>query len=286
MISSNGLVYGSKKTTHLMESDPAEKPVSIQIFGYDPEIMADAARMVESSGADIIDINFGCSVKKILKSGSGAALMRNPKQAETVILAVCNAVQIPVTIKIRTGWDQSGEDAFAIARIGENCGIKAIAVHPRTASQGFRGKADWSIIARIKNLVSVPVIGNGDIVAAQDAMRMKEETGCDAVMVGRAAIGNPWIFSQINALAAGDKPPQIDLTLRFETIHRYLETSLAYYGETHACYMMRSRLGWFVKGLPHAAKFRESIKHVSSGKDARKCIDDYQDFLAGSGLHS
>ena len=279
MISSNGLVYGSQKTRQLMDSDPAEKPISVQIFGSDPEIMADAARIVEASGADIVDINFGCSVKKILKSGSGAALMKSPKQAEAVIHAVCSAVQIPVTIKMRTGWDHTGEDAFAIAKIAEHCGIQAIAIHPRTASQGFRGKADWSIIKKLKNIVSVPVIGNGDIVRAQDAFRMKSETGCDAVMIGRAAIGNPWIFSQINALAAGDTLPSVGLSVRFETINRYLDASLAYYGETHACYMMRSRLGWFVKGLPHSAKFRESIKNISSKEDARQCIDDYEKAL-------
>ena len=146
MISSNGLVYGSQKTKQLMNSDPAEKPVSVQIFGSDPEIMADAAQMVESSGADIVDINFGCSVKKILKSGSGAALMTSRKQAEAVMQAVCGSVKIPVTIKMRTGWDNSGQDALAIAKIAENCGVQAIAIHPRTASQGFKGKADWSII--------------------------------------------------------------------------------------------------------------------------------------------
>jgi tRNA-dihydrouridine synthase B len=275
MVSSNGLVHGSKKTKQLMDSDPAEKPLSVQIFGADPGIMAEAARIVEASGADIVDINFGCSVKKILKSGAGAALMRSPKQAEAVMLSVRKAVHIPLTIKMRTGWENSGQEALTIAKIAENSGIEAIAIHPRTASQGFRGQAGWSVITKLKDHVSIPVIGNGDIVTAQDAFRMKAETGCDAVMIGRAAIGNPWIFSQINAMAAGNTPQSVDMATRFETILRYLEASIAYYGETHACYMMRSRLGWFVKGLPHAGRFRESIKRISSESEARKCIDEY-----------
>lgn len=275
MISSNGLVYRSMKTKKIMESAPEEKPLSIQIFGADPAIMADAAQIVESSGADILDINFGCSVRKIMKSGSGAALMGNPKIARAVIKSVRNAIKIPLTIKIRTGWERTGEDAMMIAEIAEKEGVDAIAVHPRLVTQGFKGQADWRIIANIKKKVSIPVIGNGDILTAQDAVNMINQTDCDAVMVGRAAIGNPTIFRQISALLEGDIVPDPDRTARFNMMRRYLTASVAYLGEEHACYMMRSRLCWFVKGMPHASRFRESIKRVSTQAEALVLIDDY-----------
>jgi len=279
MISSNGLVHRSAKTEKLLESVPEEKPLSVQIFGSDPDIMAAAAKAVESSGADILDINFGCSVRKILKSGSGAALMRQSDLAEAVIRSVRAAVKIPLTIKIRTGWEKSGNDARSIAKIAEKEGVDAIAIHPRLASQGFKGRADWQVISDIKRVVSIPVIGNGDIVTAQDAIRMKTETGCDAVMVGRAAIGNPWIFRQINALLKGEDFRETDTSSRFRMMTRYLGTSVIYFGEEHACYMMRSRLAWFVKGMPHARHFRESIKHISTEKEARELIDIYRESL-------
>lgn len=279
MISSNGLVYRSGKTEKLLESVAEEKPLSVQIFGSDPDIMAAAAKIVELSGADILDINFGCSVKKILKSGSGAALMRQPDLAEAVIRSVRAAIKIPLTIKIRTGWQKNGEDARIIAAIAEKEGVDAIAIHPRLASQGFKGRADWQVISEIKHTVSMPVIGNGDIATARDAIRMVTETGCDAVMVGRAAIGNPWIFGQINALMKGEEFPETDLPVRFRMMKRYLGASVVYFGEEHACYMMRSRLAWFVKGLPHARHFRESIKHVSSEEQALELIERYRESI-------
>ena len=279
MISSNGLVHQSQKTEKLLESVSEEKPLSVQIFGADPGIMAAAAKIVESSGADILDINFGCSVRKILKSGSGAALMRKPDLAEAVIRSVRAAVKIPLTIKIRTGWEKNGDDARIIAKIAENEGVDAIAVHPRTVSQGFKGRADWQVISEIKRAVSIPIIGNGDIVTAQDAIQMVTETGCDAVMVGRAAIGNPWIFRQINALLKGENFNETDIPSRFHMMTRYLGVSVAYFGEEHACYMMRSRLAWFVKGLPHARHFRESIKHISTEKEVLKLIKNYRELL-------
>jgi tRNA-dihydrouridine synthase B len=279
MISSNGLVYGSRKTLDLLDSVPEEKPLAVQIFGSDPDTVAASAAIVASSGACILDINFGCAVKKIIKTGSGAALMKAPDTARDVLTAVRKAVRIPVTIKIRTGWSASGEQALAIARIAEDCGVDAIAVHPRTAPQGFRGKADWSIIARVKEAVAIPVIGNGDISTPADAQAMLGSTGCDGVMIGRAAIGNPLIFSQILASLQGKPVPSIGPDQHFDLMRNYIKASIKYIGELHACRMMRSRLGWFVKGFPHNAKFRESIKQVRSESEALERIDAYQDFL-------
>ena len=279
MISANGLVYRSSKTEQLLQSGPEDKPLSVQLFGSDPDIMASAAKIVESSGADILDINFGCSVKKILKSDSGAALMRKPDLAEAVIRSVRSAIRIPLTIKIRTGWEKNADDARTITRIAEKEGVDAIAIHPRLATQGFKGRADWRVIAEIKRAVSIPVIGNGDIASARDAIQMMTETGCDAVMVGRAAIGNPWIFRQINALLKGEAFSETDLTSRFRLMTRYLVSSVAYFGERQACYMMRSRLAWFVKGLRHAKYFRESIKHLSTEAQALELIERYRQSL-------
>jgi len=268
MISANGLVYQSRKTVQLMDSVPEEKPLSVQIFGADPSIMADAAAIVQDSGADILDINFGCSVRKVVKTGAGVALMRNPEHSEKILTAVRKAVRIPLTLKIRSGWDVSGDQAVAIARIAEACGADALTVHPRTASQGFGGTADRSVIARVKQAVSIPVIGNGDILVPEDALRMLDETGCDAVMVGRAAVGNPWIFSGILSLLRGESLVPVDLSLRCKTMIRYLDASIACFGEENACRVLRSRLGWFAKGLPHSSDFRESLKHISSRDEA------------------
>lgn len=285
MISANGIVYKSKKTNQLLDSLPEEKPLSVQIFGSDPSIMAEAAMVVESSGADILDINFGCSVRKILKSGSGAALMKEPGKAEAVLRAVRKSVKIPLTIKIRTGWDKSGSQALRISEIAEECGVDAITVHPRTGTQGFGGVADWSVIAAIKKHVSMPVIGNGDIVAPEDAIKMQEQTGCDAVMIGRAAIGNPWIFSQVLALTKGEPVDPVGVSQRFEAMKRYLRESVRYLGEKHACYMMRGRLGWFAKGLPHSSKFRESLKQISTEHAATELIEAYRDSVKSLELY-
>ncbi len=286
MISSNGLVHKSKKTLQMLDSTIEEKPLSVQIFGADPSIMAEAAQIVESSGADLLDINFGCSVKKVIKTGAGVALMKEPGKAETLIKAVRKSVNIPLTIKIRTGWDKSGDQAFKIAKIAEACGVDAITVHPRTAVQGFRGKADRSIISTVKKIVSIPVIGNGDIVTPNDVIKMQKETGCDAIMIGRAAIGNPWIFSQALSLIGGDDISDINPLHHFELMIEYIKTSVKYFGEKRACYMMRSRLGWFAKGFPYSSKFRESISHISSEIEAIELIEIYKQRYLSSALNS
>ncbi len=275
MISACGLVNGSAKTAQLMDSTPREKPLSVQLFGSDAAILAEAARIVEAAGADIVDINFGCSVRKILKSGSGSALMRDPGKAEVLLKAVRNAIKIPLTIKIRTGWDASGDQAMAISRIAEACGVDAVAVHPRTARQGFGGRADWSLIRKIKNKIAIPVIGNGDILTAQDALDMISQTGCDAVMVGRAAIGNPMLFTQIIDLLVGRPIRDISPRNRIDMMLRYLKASVHYLGEEKACYVLRSRLGWFVKGLPRASQFRNAIRHLASEAQTQELIDAF-----------
>ena len=282
MISANGLVHRSSKTHEMLKSRIEEKPLSVQIFGSDPYIMAEAAAIVEASGADILDINLGCAVKKVLKTGSGAALMKASDKAEKIFLAVRKAISIPLTVKMRAGWDKSGGEAFAIAKIAEAGGVDGITIHPRLATQGFGGKADWSLIAAVKNSVSIPVIGNGDIVTPENALAMKMETGCDAVMIGRAAIGNPWLFSQVISLMNGKEKVFPNQSERFNVMATYLNTSIECFGEKRACRMMRSHLGWFVKGLRFSSSFRESIKGISTKKEALSFIGEYKKFLLDS----
>jgi tRNA-dihydrouridine synthase B len=280
MISSHGLVYGSAKTHELLAAAPQERPLSIQIFGHDPHIVAEGARIAVHQGADIIDINFGCAVKKILKSGSGAALMADLPKARRLIERVRAAVSVPLTIKIRSGWDASGEDAVDLARIAEDCGVDAITVHPRTARQGFSGRADWSLIARLKSFLAIPVVGNGDISSADDALAMFTQTGCDAVMVGRAAIGNPFIFSRIHHRLCGRAESSPSPGQRLDAMRRYLDRSIDLMGELRACRMMRSRLVWFVKGLPQAGIFRKKATRIESRSHALELINAYEKLLA------
>ncbi len=285
MVSANGLVYGAAKTHQLMRSTPEEKPLAIQIFGSDPAMMADAAQIAAAAGADIVDINFGCAVKKIVKTGAGVALMRTPDRAAALLRAVRAAIRIPLTIKIRSGWRRGGEQAFNLVRIAEECGVDALAVHPRSASQGFRGRADWSLITAIKKTTALPVIGNGDVENAEDAVRMLQQTGCDAVMVGRAAIGNPFIFAEILDLLAGRRREPPDIHARLGIMRRYAADSVSYLGERPACLMMRSRLGWFVKGLHGCSAFRESIKKLESLDQVMEKIDAYEKVLTGAMRH-
>jgi nifR3 family TIM-barrel protein len=276
MVSADGLAHGSPHTLPYLRSLPAEKPLAVQIFGSDPAVMAAAAAIVQDSGADVVDINFGCAVRKVVKAGAGVALMRSPKRAEALLRAVRRAVRIPVTIKIRSGWDRSGREALDIGAIGEACGVDAVTLHPRTAAQRFSGQADWGLIAALKRRLAIPVIGNGDIRTAHDAERMMAETGCDAVMIGRSAVGYPRIFTEVNARLASRPSPPEAWGERFETMRRYVVLTAACYGEETALHLVRTRLGWFAKGWRGAAALRQAATRAESIGAALELIDAYR----------
>lgn len=282
MISSNGLHFGSQETWEMLVMSAAEKPVSVQLFGQHPEIMAEAATMVEARGADIIDVNFGCAVKKVLKTGAGASLMKDLDRAERILTAMRKAIRIPLTIKMRSGWEASGRQAVALARIAEACGVDAVTVHPRTAGQKFRGCADWELIKTLKNAVTIPVIGNGDIKTPLDVLKMLESTNCDGVMIGRAAIGNPRIFTQALAAINREPIPPVDPMAQFNMMHRYMDQMITLFGEKKACRMLRSRLGWFSRGLPASSVFRRAITRIRSRDEALSFIEIYRRHLAAA----
>jgi len=279
MISASGLVFESEKTIRMIDTDAGERPLSMQLFGSKPEIMADAAAIIEDHGADIIDINCGCSVKKVTKTFSGSAMMKDPANTEAVFAAVRAAIKIPLTVKIRSGWDSSGSQAIEIAKIAENNGLDAITLHPRTASQAFQGKSDWSLIKRLKETVSIPVIGNGDILTPQDAIKMFDETGCDGIMIGRAAIGDPAIFTRTKRLLMDLPTLKPDIDEHFNMMVRYLDANVSYMDEHIACKIMRSRLSWFVKGLPGCNAFRKAVVKITTADEARNLIDGFRHFL-------
>jgi len=284
MVSANGLVHGSKKTTELLISHPNERPLSAQIFGADPEIMKEAALIVQTAGADLLDVNLGCSVRRVIRQGAGAALMREPERLEAVLKGIRSAVSLPLTVKMRTGWEPSGKQAIRAARIAEYCGVDAVAIHPRTAIQGFSGRADWSLIARLKESVSMSVIGNGDIRGPDDVLRMQRETGCDGVMIGRAAIGNPWIFTQALDLMHARPPRWPDRPKRLNTVLRYIDYAVNHFGEGRAVRILRSRLGWFTKGLPHSSCFRASIARLKTTQEMVDAVRTYFESLETADL--
>jgi len=286
MVSANGLVHGGWKTVELLKSHPAERPLSVQIFGADPAVMQEAARIVQAQGADLLDINLGCSVRKVVRQGAGAALMGQPEKLEAILKAVRGVADVPLTIKIRSGWEPSGDQAVAVTRMAEDAGVDAVAIHPRTALQGFGGRADWSLIARLKQCVSIPVVGNGDVRTPDDVVRMQRETGCDAVMVGRASIGNPWIFTQALELLHSRRPRSPDLSERLHGTLRYIDNSVNHFGEARAVRMMRSRVPWFVKGLPGCSRFRSSIIRLKSRQEMRDAVQAYFEGLQTSDVQS
>ena len=259
MISAHGLVKSQRVAMRCLVSSEEDRPLGAQIFGSDPSVLAEAARMLTDMHADLIDLNMGCPAKKVIKGGSGVAIMRDDDKVAVVVRAVRAATPLPLTVKLRAGWKR-GMNALEVGRIAQDCGADAVILHPRTAEQGFSGNADWSLIGAMKRNLVVPVIGNGDIRRAGDAIRMLEETGCDGIMIGRGALGNPWIFGQILRLQGrweGATPSEPDAEERMAVIRNHLDMEVACHGEERAVINFRKHLLWYTKGLSGGALFRQ-----------------------------
>ncbi len=281
MVSVEAVIREHKKTFEMLRTEPAERPVVFQIFGSKPESMAEAVRILSSLPIDFVDINMGCPVPKVLKSGAGSALLRDRGLARDIMAAVVEASSVPVTVKIRLGWDSASITALEQAQTAESVGIAAVTVHARTKCQGFSGCADWGMIKEVKNSVGIPVIGNGDVRSAQDAKRMKDETGCDGVMIGRACQGNPWIFREAKGLLeTGIVPGPPTLEERSALIFRHLNEMVKLLGETMGVREMRKHLAWYTKGLRNGAEFRTSVNYLSRVQDVREELKIYFDTLS------
>jgi nifR3 family TIM-barrel protein len=277
MVSAEGLVRKRASTRFLLNSHPEEKPLAVQLFGSDPSVMSEAARIAEDEGADIIDLNMGCPVPKVLRQGAGAQLLRQPARVKQIVEAVRKVVSIPVTVKTRSGWSKSQINISEVARAAEDGGADAITIHPRTAKQGFSGKADWYLIAEIKEAVTIPVIGNGDVTRPEQVQEMRQLTGCNGVMIGRGTMGNPWIFQQAKQLARGETISDPSLRERLEVMGRHLDFYKESLSGRKSLTGIRSRLMWYSKGLRGSARLRAAL---SGCRDTETMIKVCEDFFA------
>ncbi len=274
MVSGKGLFYKNKKTADLLDTDESERPVAIQLFGHEPDVLAEIAEGALAYGAEIIDINMGCPAPKITGNGDGSALAKTPQLAGEIIKKVVSAVDVPVTVKIRKGWDDDSINAVHMAQIAQESGAAAITVHGRTRQQFYSGKADLDIIKAVKNAVSIPVIGNGDIVDEESAKHMQDYTGCDAIMIGRGAQGNPWIFERIiHYLQTGEKLPLPTVFMRADKMEEHLRLLVKFKGNYRGIQEARKHMSWYIKGISGGARYREIINTASTFDEMMQVIE-------------
>lgn len=275
MVSAKAILYGNKNTEGLLEIDPGEIPVSLQLFGSDPDIISEMAKRIEERPFAILDLNMGCPVPKIVNNGEGSALLKDPKLVEKILTKTVRAIKKPVTVKIRKGFDEEHVNAVEIAKIAEGCGVAAVAVHGRTREQYYSGQADWEIIAKVKQAVSIPVIGNGDVVDGPSAKALLTQTGCDGIMVGRAAQGNPWIFREIeHYLRTGKVQERPTGKEVYDTILSHAEMELAHKGEYTAVREMRKHISWYTAGYPNSAALRRRINAMESFEELKEALSE------------
>ena len=276
MVSAKGILYDNKNTTELLEIDPKERPVAVQLFGSDPEILGAMAKKIEQYPIDIIDVNMGCPAPKIVKNGEGSCLMKTPELVGKIVKSLVESQSKPVTIKFRKGFDDDHINAVEIAKIAEANGASAVAVHGRTREQYYSGKADWDIIKQVKEAVNIPVIGNGDVFTPQDAKNLLEHTGCDAIMVGRGAQGNPWIFKRIlHYLNTGELLPEPTAEERVEKALRHAQMLIDYKGEYIGVREMRKHMAWYMKGMPGAAELRGKLNYAENRAELESLLRGY-----------
>jgi tRNA-dihydrouridine synthase B len=276
MISAEGILRGNISTLKRLHIKPEERPIGVQIFGSDPEKMASACQLIRNLKPELVDLNFGCPVKKVVTKSGGAALLKDLVLLQRIVSAVVESAAIPVTVKIRSGWDHDNLVAVQVARIAEECGTSAITVHPRTQKDGFSNKADWNIIAQVKKEVKIPVIGSGDVFSPQDAKNMFESTGCDAVMIGRGALGNPWIFSRtIHFLKYGELLPEPSFDEKIRICLEQAELSVKEKGEARGMRTMRKHLVWYTKGMPKSKELRQRLFCLETLDEAKRILFEY-----------
>lgn len=279
MVSAKGIYYNNKNTESLLAIDEREHPVSLQLFGSDPEIMSEMAKRIEHRPFDILDINMGCPVPKVVNNGDGSALMKNPILAGEIIEKTAKAIKKPLTVKIRKGFDDAHVNAVEMAHIAEESGAAAIAVHGRTREQYYSGKADWEIIRKVKEAVKIPVIGNGDIFTPQDAYRMQQKTGCDGLMIARGAQGNPWIFAQINHfLETGEELPKPSPKEMVDMVLRHAKMQIAFKGEFTGMREMRKHAAWYTGGYKHASRLRSLLNEVETYEQLEELLETFASY--------